>query len=201
MNPAATTMVFRRSRWAVGAVLLLLAGLLGRLWFIQVARGADYERQAARAHRVRDSVPAPRGVIYDRFERPLAVSVYAPDLEVDAASLRDRPGDVVALARAAGIARTRLASLLQEHPRWVKVLAGVRSEDVRRRIQALAPTSATSSASWTATARGARGSRRPSTTSFRAGARRTGPCATRRSGASASPSWRPARRSRGATST
>jgi cell division protein FtsI (penicillin-binding protein 3) len=83
-------------------------------------------------------VPAPRGVIYDRFERPLAVSVYAPDLEVDAASLRDRPGDVVALARAAGIARTRLASLLQEHPRWVKVLAGVRSEDVRRRIQALA---------------------------------------------------------------
>jgi len=138
MSSTSTRMVFERSRWAVGAVLLFLAGLLGRLWYIQVACGEDYERQAARAQRVRDSYPAPRGVIYDRFDRPLAVSVYAPDLEVDATSLRDRPADVAALARAAGIAPARLRRQLQEHRRWVKVLAGVRSEEVRHRVQNLA---------------------------------------------------------------
>jgi penicillin-binding protein 2 len=72
-------------RLAVVGVLVvaLFAGLLTRLWFLQVTGG---EKLAVAAQRQRDhfvAVPAVRGTIYDRNGTPLAQTVPLPSLVVD----------------------------------------------------------------------------------------------------------------------
>ena len=61
--------------WALRLItLLLLGGLMGRLWVLQVVRGAEAERQAAH-NRVRlEPTTAPRGAIFDRRGQLLATN-------------------------------------------------------------------------------------------------------------------------------
>lgn len=71
-------------------VLLCFALLAGRLWYVQVARGAEYTARIRGASQVSVRLPAVRGSILDRNGRPLAqnrvsnaVEFYLPDMVRD----------------------------------------------------------------------------------------------------------------------
>ena len=63
-----------RSRLSVVAavLVLILAMLLGRLWVLQVVRGAEFAEQAEKNHLKEREIPAPRGNIYDADGRRIA---------------------------------------------------------------------------------------------------------------------------------
>ena len=81
----------RRSRarfiaFAVAAALIL--SVLGtRLFHLQVVRGDEYAAQATRARTVEVPIRAPRGLIFDREGRPLAVNVPSWTVKVRPADL------------------------------------------------------------------------------------------------------------------
>ncbi len=91
-NRSASTQPLRRSpefRLAViGLIMLACFGLLaGQLWYVQVARGAEYTARIRGNSQVNVRLPAVRGEILDRHGVPLAVNrssavveFYLPDL-------------------------------------------------------------------------------------------------------------------------
>ena len=92
----------RRSRarfvaFSLTAVLLLLA-LGGRLFQLQIVSGDVYAGRAVAARTVDVPLPAPRGLIFDRTGRPIAVSV--PSWTV-----RIRPADLPAADRTRVLSR------------------------------------------------------------------------------------------------
>lgn len=79
-------------RIAVLAIIALLGFslLIGRLWYVQVARGAEYTSRIRSASQVSVRLPAVRGEILDRYGHPLAqnrvsnaVEFYLPDMVRD----------------------------------------------------------------------------------------------------------------------
>ena len=72
--------------FSVAAVLLLLA-LGGRLFQLQVVNGELYAGRVAADRTVEVPVPAPRGLIFDRAGRPLAVSVPSWTVKIRPADL------------------------------------------------------------------------------------------------------------------
>ena len=81
-----------RARFAAFGVLtiVLLAALGGRLFQLQVVQGDEYARRAAAGRTVEVPVPAPRGLIFDRAGRPLAVNVPSWTVNVRPADLPER---------------------------------------------------------------------------------------------------------------
>jgi penicillin-binding protein 2 len=70
-----------------GVMLLALGGIVFRLWYVQIARGADYTAKIASGSRVTVRIPAVRGEILDRNAIPLVqnrssfdVDFYLPDM-------------------------------------------------------------------------------------------------------------------------
>ena len=83
----------RRSRgrflaFGIAAAILFLA-LGGRLFQLQVVSGEEYARRAAADRTVEVPVPAPRGLIFDRAGRPLAVNTPSWTVNVRPADLPD----------------------------------------------------------------------------------------------------------------
>ena len=87
--------------FSLTAVLLLLA-LGGRLFQLQVVNGDVYAGRAAADRTVEVPVPAPRGLVFDRTGRPIAVSVPSWTVKV-------RPADLPAGDRSRVL--SRLAAL------------------------------------------------------------------------------------------
>lgn len=74
-------------------VVSILATLMGRLWFLQVYKGADYV-EAATANRVRPVLtPAPRGEVYDITGAPLVQNRTALVISVNRSLLVREPKD------------------------------------------------------------------------------------------------------------
>ncbi len=96
------------------AVLLLVLG--GRLFQLQVVSGEMYAERAAADRTVEVSVPAPRGLIFDRAGRPVAVSIPSWTVKV-------RPADLPETARGRVLAR-------------VAELVGVDRSTLRTRLDA-----------------------------------------------------------------
>jgi len=68
-------------------MLLALAGIVFRLWYVQIARGAEYTAKIASGSRITVRIPAVRGEILDRNGIPLVqnrvsvdVDFYLPDM-------------------------------------------------------------------------------------------------------------------------
>ncbi|CAN5678188.1 penicillin-binding protein 2 [soil metagenome] len=68
-------------------MMLTLAGLVARLWYVQIARGAEYTAKCGSSSRVTVRIPAVRGEILDRNGIPLVqnrasfdVDFYLPDM-------------------------------------------------------------------------------------------------------------------------
>ena len=72
----------------VAAVLFLALG--GRLFQLQVVNGEEYARRAAADRTVEVPLPAPRGLIFDREGRPIAVNTPSWTVNVRPADLPER---------------------------------------------------------------------------------------------------------------
>jgi penicillin-binding protein 2 len=68
---------------------VILAALGGRLFQLQVVNGEEYARRAAADRTIDVPLPAPRGLIFDRAGRPLAVNVPSWTVKVRPADLPD----------------------------------------------------------------------------------------------------------------
>ena len=93
-------------------VLSILLTLLGRLWYLQVASGEDYDL-AANANRVRDVVaPAPRGEVLDVTGAPLVRNRTALVVSINRAVLLREPDDGQAVLE-------RLSPLVGKSPKLI----------------------------------------------------------------------------------
>jgi len=78
---------FRGMVFLAAVILLALVGITFRLWYVQIARGAEYTARIASGSRVTVRIPAVRGEIFDRNGIPLVqnrssfdVDFYLPDM-------------------------------------------------------------------------------------------------------------------------
>jgi penicillin-binding protein 2 len=92
----------------VAAVLFLALG--GRLFQLQVVNGEVYARRAAAARTAEVPIEAPRGLIFDRDGRPLAVNVPSWTVSIRPADLPDASRASV-LRRVAELAGTSVATV------------------------------------------------------------------------------------------
>jgi penicillin-binding protein 2 len=99
---------------AIAALLLVALG--GRLFQLQVVNGDVYAGRAAADRTVQVPIPAPRGLIFDRAGRPIAVSVPSWTVKV-------RPADLPPADRSRVLSR-------------VAVLTGADSSTLRARLDA-----------------------------------------------------------------
>jgi len=86
-------------------IIVCLVGLLLRAGHLEVIKG-EYYQNLAQGNRLRIySLPAPRGIIYDRFQQPLVYNVPSFDLAVNLNDFLDNPPSVQEeiLEKAAGI--------------------------------------------------------------------------------------------------
>ena len=126
----------RRLPFLAGFIVFFIIVLLVRLWYLQAIKG-DYYQDLAESNRIRPvKLRPPRGIIYDRYGRPLVESVLtfdislvpedAPDLEATIARLSSlikvSPSAIhAALADAAPI-RTKYEPVkIQEEAPWEHV--------------------------------------------------------------------------------
>ena len=104
----------RRSRGrfiAFGVVAaLLVLGLGGRLFQLQIVNGELYTGRAAADRTVEVAIPAPRGLVFDRSGRPVAVNTPSWTVRVRPADLPDADRRRV-LARVAELTGTSSATL------------------------------------------------------------------------------------------
>ncbi len=103
-----------RARFVAAAVAAaLLFGVLGaRLFQLQVVEGAHYAARALAARTVEVPIRAPRGMIFDRAGRPVAVNTASWTLYARPADLPSDPGDKdLVLARAAQLTGLELLTL------------------------------------------------------------------------------------------
>jgi penicillin-binding protein 2 len=100
--------------FSVAAALLLVA-LGGRLFQLQVVNGEVYAGRAAADRTVEVPIPAPRGLIFDRAGRPIAVSVPSWTVKVRPADLptADRSRVLSRVAALTGAERATLRARLE----------------------------------------------------------------------------------------
>jgi penicillin-binding protein 2 len=84
------------------AAIVLITALGGRLFQLQVVQGDEFARRAAADRTVQVPVPAPRGLIFDRAGRPVAVNTPSWTVKVRPADL-PAPSARRILARVANI--------------------------------------------------------------------------------------------------
>lgn len=116
--------------WFLRATTLLcFAGLLARLWVLEVVRYVDHERLASR-NRVRyEPTESPRGGIYDRAGRLLAGNRIAHRVAIlDLAREGETGADARSTAAGAGFPRPSLDEQLQR----LTGLLGLSDDEVRR---------------------------------------------------------------------
>jgi penicillin-binding protein 2 len=116
------------------AAIFLLVALGGRLFQLQVVNGDEYARRATADRTVEVPLPAPRGLIFDREGRPVAVNVPSWTVKVRPADLPEtRIGSVLArVARVtdgdAAVMRDRLEAFRGSPYDLVPVERGVTRE-------------------------------------------------------------------------
>src|SRR5687767_11907192 len=95
--------------FGVAAVVLMVA-LGGRLFQLQVVNGDEYARRASADRTVEVPVPAPRGLIFDRTGRPVAVNTPSWTVKVRPADLPEADARRI-LARVARVTGSNLSVL------------------------------------------------------------------------------------------
>lgn len=99
---------------AIQAGLLIGAlALAGRAGYLQLIRGGDYAKSAARQRTEHKYLEAPRGVIYDRGETPLATSLERYHLTIAPEQVKDQPGLLQLFRADIGRKSDRLAAALR----------------------------------------------------------------------------------------
>jgi cell division protein FtsI/penicillin-binding protein 2 len=102
--------VRKRATWLFVMLVLLYAGVAGRLVYVQICN-ADHYRDWAGKIRFRDiAIPASRGSIYDRFGRVLAMSVDAVSVFANRNEVKDPDRTAVRVASIIGAQPVPLGS-------------------------------------------------------------------------------------------
>jgi penicillin-binding protein 2 len=89
------------------AMVLAVGTLTARLFYLQITNGTEYSAISTRQRTVEESIPAPRGYMYDRSGRLLVKNVATYAVKLRPADLPDAQRDDVV---------TRLAALLKMDP-------------------------------------------------------------------------------------
>ncbi len=110
-------------------VFLILAG---RMWYVQIIRGDEFEKFSLN-NRVRSiRIPAPRGKILDRRGRELVVNRPSFNVYVLPEDIKDRDSLAIALSLALGIEpdviKTKITTALQKNRRSLALIA----QDINR---------------------------------------------------------------------
>src|SRR5690349_19233233 len=84
-------MVERRLTWLALIIIGWGLGIFGKLISIQVVHHGDYARRARSIQEVVVNIPAPRGTIFDRNGRPLAMSLSLDSVTVNPQKIQDIP--------------------------------------------------------------------------------------------------------------
>ncbi|MEO8639606.1 MAG: hypothetical protein ABI458_06810, partial [Chloroflexota bacterium] len=104
-----------RARFVAATMIavLLFGVLAGRLFQLQVVDGALYAAQAAAARTIETPIRAPRGLIFDREGRPIAVNIPSWTLYVRPADLPSAKAALdIVLARASELSGVGLTTLV-----------------------------------------------------------------------------------------
>jgi len=125
----------RRMRIARVALFLPFLVLTARAAHLSVFDQRGVKRGEAQTERILTLMPE-RGTIVDRNGAALAISVTAPSVYATPHALTDPKAAAAALARALGIARSRVEARLDAHPSFVFVARWVDS-DAAERVRAL----------------------------------------------------------------
>lgn len=110
----------RLSRFLVfGLVLILAVGTLGaRLFYLQIVNGSRYTALSTANRTVMESIPSPRGLIYDRAGRPLVTNVptFAVKIRPADLPLEQRPQVVDRLAALIGMDVSDINEAIDSNP-------------------------------------------------------------------------------------
>ncbi len=126
-----------RAQFLCGALLVLLAALLGRLAQIQIVNSTQHASGAWRQQVSRREIPAFRGRILDRNGFPLALSVPARSLHADPGEVEDVELAAARVAPLLGFQKEELISLLDRPGRFVPLRRRIEDRDLLLRIAKL----------------------------------------------------------------
>ena len=102
----------RLSRFLVFALaaIMALSALTARLFYLQIANGVEYSALAEQNRTALQSVPAPRGLIFDRKGRPLVANAAMYSVKVRAADIPEERRDEV-VGRLAALLNTDVTEI------------------------------------------------------------------------------------------
>jgi penicillin-binding protein 2 len=104
----------RRLPFLAGFIVLFVVVLVGRLWYLQAVRG-DYYQELAENNRIRPvKLRPPRGIIYDRYGRPLVESVLTFDISLVPEDAPDLNATVERLASLIKVSPASIRAALDE---------------------------------------------------------------------------------------
>jgi len=104
----------KRINIAIIIVIFIFSIFSIRLWQLQILKGKDY-RKIDEQNRLRVlDIPAPRGIIYDRYDRPLVKNVPSFDIEVVREDMRKGRETLAGLAGLLGVNFDSIASKLKK---------------------------------------------------------------------------------------
>src|SRR5689334_12768218 len=106
-------MVERRLTWLALIIIGWGLGIFGKLISIQVVHHGDYARRARSIQEVVVNIPAPRGTIFDRNGRPLAMSLSLDSVTVNPQKIQDIPFASELLALVLHLDRKELQTKIQ----------------------------------------------------------------------------------------
>ena len=87
----------KRIEYTVRVLLCIAAVLVGRLFFLQIIDKSDLQAKNLSQVQVDRKLQSPRGTIYDRNGRPLAMSVVTKSLYADPKMIKQSPSEVAEL--------------------------------------------------------------------------------------------------------
>ena len=116
----------RRLPFLAGFIVLFTIVLLVRLWYLQAVKG-DYYQEQAESNRIRPvKLRPPRGIIYDRYGRPLVENVLTFDVSLVPEDAPDLDATI-----------TKLSTLIKVSPAAIR--AAISLEGCRRSSQEHGP--------------------------------------------------------------
>jgi len=126
----------RRAYYTMLVILVLLVALMGRILFLQIARGEELQKLAFE-QQTRDRLIRPnRGSIYDRNMVGLAVTESVASVSVIYAQIKDLPATAAMLARELELNEAELLEKISRRVALVRVASQV-DMDVADRIREL----------------------------------------------------------------
>ncbi len=135
-RPDSRQTVYIRYTLIVAILVMWMGGIGARLVYLQVNQHSWLKERALGQRRDVKKVRLPRGTIFDRNERTLAISVNVQTLYADPTAITDIPAAAKAIAKAAELKESDVARLLskgkEDERRFVPLVKGLDDAAVQR---------------------------------------------------------------------